>query len=152
MKAIIFYFILLCLPSYIYAQSFHRPNNEELVAFDFKTASRHFFQRDSIQNKITASVDMGVNVGDKRLKKAHRQKVTGIVLMSIGTIFLAGSITTGLISRSKTNTITQDSNNFDNALYKGIAIGSGLAAGAFYGIGIPFTIAGSHKVRKYKNQ
>lgn len=83
---------------------------------------------------------------DHLRSKAERQKRAGIALMCIGTLFLASAITTGVMST--------DANNNDlsnkNLILRGTCLGSAALTGVFYGIGIPLTIVGAHRTRKYK--
>ena len=82
---------------------------------------------------------------DKQLKRARRLKVTGLIFTGLGTLGAAIGTTT-LIQNSRNNNLT---GIFVNTVY---AYSILPPSAIMLGVGIPMTIVGFHKGKKYKKQ
>ena len=112
--------------------------------FNFQQTNTQLYANKLSISKYAHATDEDVDV-DKKIRKGKRQKSAGITLMCLGGIFAAGAIATGIIS-------TKDANSdltTKNLALRGAALGGGALGAVFLGIGLPLTIAGTHKVRKY---
>lgn len=116
----------------------------QLHAFNFQKANTQLFASKLSINKYSHATDEDVDV-EKKIRKGKRQRNAGITLTCIGGLFAAGAIATGILSTKESNSDF----NTKNLILRGSALGSGVLSGVFLGIGLPLTIAGAHKVRKY---
>src|SRR4051794_27538732 len=74
--------------------------------FNFTQANQHL-TASTFTIKSYATLTDDDDQSDHKYSKGKRQRNAGITLMCLGTIFLAGAITTGVMS-------TGDNNNLDN--------------------------------------
>lgn len=112
--------------------------------FNFQKTNTQLYANNYTVSHYASEGDDDADI-DQKMSKGKRQKNAGISLICLGGVFAAGAIATGIISTKEENSDF----NSKNLILRGAALGSGALSGVFLGIGLPLTIAGAHKVRKY---
>lgn len=131
--------------------------NEKSTSFNFKTASASIL---STENALTSSLMAPVNKAytEKKIKKYHKMKIAGIVLSSLGGAALVGTIAGCVVLARQADWndgytyggTTYYDGNTGVAKTLGLAIGGTFLTAGLVGPGIPLSIIGSKKEKKYK--
>ncbi|MFN8283299.1 MAG: hypothetical protein U0U67_08805 [Chitinophagales bacterium] len=132
------------------AQKFYSPAQTS-TSFNFKTASASILTKENaLMNSYKLAGNNNKAYLEKKVKKYHKMKITGIVLASLGGAALAGTITGCVLLGRKTSLYDDEPDNLLKTY--GMAIGGTFLTAGLLGPGIPLAIIGSKKEKKYKAQ
>lgn len=135
--------------------------NEKSTSINFKTASASIL---NTENTLMKSFKLAGNTNtaylEKRVKKYHKMKIAGIVLASLGGAALVGTIAGTVVLARQSNwsdgytsggTTYFGANTYAGKTI-GMAVGGTFLTAALIGPGIPLSIIGSKKEKRYKAQ
>jgi len=127
----------LCMHSYAQKKE---SNSTETISFDFS-------KQDSLTKGTVTVIGHSRDKAfyEKKLKQAKKEKIVGIVLSCLGGAAIAGTVGGYYAIKNKNNY-----SSFENrALVLQVGIGSSIA---FLATGIPLSIVGSVKEKKYRKK
>lgn len=156
-KILSFLFLFIALIAISYAQT---GNKTALVSrFDFRKANDVLTANTTINKYTMAYYDIDKAYYEKKVKKYKKLRTVGIVLSSLGGAALAGTIAGTVVLARKADFNDYNytyggtyyyTGNADVLKTIGMAVGGSFLTAGLLGPGIPLSIIGAKKTKKYK--